>query len=192
MAVSMVVLMVDRLGHQSVVWMVALSIRVADLPVTATPLQPVSGVRVVLLTLHVVSLDMIQFAAAACMAGVITLFALKNGQERQTNTICSINGVSKDFCMQVNDYESNIQQKLSSFNSNETSIPKEVEEEITLDSPMKVVLLNELKKHPDNPKIKEAILKYYKAKLELIQRIEELLKKQDKTMNDETDNSTVI
>ncbi|MFN8260485.1 MAG: hypothetical protein U0X41_06030 [Chitinophagales bacterium] len=134
----------------------------------------------------------IQFAAAACMAGVITLFALKNGQERQTNTICSINGVSKDFCMQVNDYESNIQQKLSSFNSNETSIPKEVEEEITLDSPMKVVLLNELKKHPDNPKIKEAILKYYKAKLELIQRIEELLKKQDKTMNDETDNSTVI
>jgi glutamine synthetase type III len=94
--------------------------------------------------------------------------------------------------MQVNDYESNIQQKLSTINTNEVSIPKEVENEVTLNSPMKVVLLNELKKNPDNPKIKDAILKYYKAKLELIQRIEEVLKKQDKTINNETDNSTVI
>ncbi len=134
----------------------------------------------------------VQFAAAASIAGIITVFMLKTQPQQHTNTICSIDGVSKDFCMQVNDYESNIQQKLSSINTNEVSIPKEVENEVTLDSPMKVVLLNELKKNPDNPKIKDAILKYYKAKLELIQRIEEVLKKQDKTINNETDNSTVI
>jgi hypothetical protein len=52
--------------------------------------------------------------------------------------------------------------------------------------------MNELKKNPNNPKIKEAILKYYRAKLELIQRIEEVLKKQDKQMNNETDNSSII
>lgn len=134
----------------------------------------------------------VQFAAAASLIGIIAVFMLKTQLQQHTNTICSIDGVSKDFCMQVNDYETNIQQKLSTINSNEVSIPKEVENEVTLDSPMKVVLLNELKKNPDNPKIKDAILKYYKAKLELIQRIEEVLKKQDKTINNETDNSTVI
>lgn len=133
----------------------------------------------------------VQFAAAACMVGIIAVFVLKN-QHQQTNTICSIDGVSKEFCMQVNSYEINIQQKLTSINSTDLSIPKEVENEVLLDSPMKVVLMNELKKNPDNPKIKDAIIKYYKAKLELVQRIEELLKKQDKTINNETDNSTVI
>ncbi len=134
----------------------------------------------------------VQFAAAASLIGIIAVFAFKNQSNNNTNTICSINGVSKDFCMQVNDYESNIQQKLTTISSNDLSIPKEVENEVTLDSPMKVMLLNELKKNPNNPKIKDAILKYYKAKLELIQRIEEVLKKQDKMINNETDNSTVI
>lgn len=134
----------------------------------------------------------IQFGVAASLAGIIVLFALKNQQQQPTNTICAIDGVSKDFCMQVNDYETNIQQKINSFNSNELTIPKEVEYEVILDSPMKVVLLNELKKNPNNPKIKEAILKYYKAKLELIQHIEEVLKKQDKMINNETDNSIII
>lgn len=31
----------------------------------------------------------------------------KTQPQQPTNTICSIDGVSKDFCMQVNDYESN-------------------------------------------------------------------------------------
>lgn len=134
----------------------------------------------------------VQFAAAASLIGIITVFALKNTTQNNTNTICSIQGVSKDFCMQVNNYESDIQQKLSTLNSSDLSIPKEVEDEVILDSPMKVMLLRELKENPNNPKIKNAILKYYKAKLELIQRIEEVLKKQDKLINNETDNSTII
>ena len=134
----------------------------------------------------------VQFAAAASLIGIIAVFAFKNQPQKNTNTICSIDGVSKDFCMQVNTYETDIQQKLTTISSNDLSIPKEVENEVTLDSPMKVMLLNELKKNPNNPKIKDAILKYYKAKLELVQRIEEVLKKQDKLINNETDNSTVI
>ena len=134
----------------------------------------------------------IQFAAAASLIGIVAVLAFKNQTHNNTNTICSIDGVSKDFCMQVNNYESNIQQKLSTLNSSDLSIPKEVENEVTLDSPMKVMLLKELKENPNNPKIKDAILKYYKAKLELIQRIEEVLKKQDKLINNETDNSTII
>ncbi len=134
----------------------------------------------------------VQFAAAASLIGIIAVFVLKNETQRTTNTICSIDGVSKDFCMQVNNYESDIQQKLSTLNDADLSIPKEVEDEVMLDSPMKVMLLRELKENPNNPKIKDAILKYYKAKLELIQRIEEVLKKQDKLINNETDNSTII
>lgn len=134
----------------------------------------------------------VQFAAAASLIGIIAVFVLKNETQSNTNTICSIQGVSKDFCMQVNNYESDIQQKLSTLNSSDLSIPKEVEDEVILDSPMKVMLLRELKENPNNPKIKDAILKYYKAKLELIQRIEEVLKKQDKLINNETDNSTII
>ncbi len=134
----------------------------------------------------------VQFAAAASLIGIIAIFVFKIQPQKNTNTICAIDGVSKEFCMQVNDYESNIQQKLTTISTNDLTIPKEVEEEVMLDSPMKVVLLNELKKNPDNPKIKDAILKYYKAKLELIQHIEEILKKQDKMINNETDNTTVI
>ncbi len=134
----------------------------------------------------------VQFAAAASLIGIIAVFVLKNQTQSNTNTICSIDGVSKDFCMQVNNYESDIQQKLSTLNSSDLTIPKEVEDEVMLDSPMKVMLLRELKENPNNPKIKDAILKYYKAKLELIQRIEEVLKKQDKLINNETDNSTII
>lgn len=134
----------------------------------------------------------VQFAAAASLIGIIAVFVLKNETQSNTNTICSIDGVSKDFCMQVNNYESDIQQKLSTLNSSDLTIPKEVEDEVMLDSPMKVMLLRELKENPNNPKIKDAILKYYKAKLELIQRIEEVLKKQDKLINNETDNSTII
>jgi hypothetical protein len=87
--------------------------------------------------------------------------------------------------MQVNDYEQNIQTKLSDLDATKLEIPKEVEQEVNADNPMKVILLNELKKNPDNPKIKDAILKYYKAKLELIERIEEVLKKQDKSIKNE-------
>ena len=134
----------------------------------------------------------VHFAVAASLIGIIAFFVLKNETQKNTNTICSINGVSKEFCRQVNNYETDIQQKLSTLNSSDLSIPKEVEEEVTLDSPMKVMLLKELKENPNNPKIKDAILKYYKAKLELIQRIEEVLKKQDKLINNETDNSTII
>jgi hypothetical protein len=54
----------------------------------------------------------IQFAAAAAaLTGVMVLFLLQHKQP--TNTICSIDGVSKEFCRQVNTYESDIQQKLS-------------------------------------------------------------------------------
>lgn len=136
----------------------------------------------------------VHFAAAACIIGLVAFFALRTPalHPTKTNTICSIDGVSKEFCMQVHSYESDIQQKMNSLSSTNISIPKEVEEEIVLDSPMKVALMNELKKHPDNPKIQEAILKYYKAKLELIERIEDVLKKQDKNMNNETDHNSVI
>lgn len=133
-----------------------------------------------------------QVAAAACTVGIIALFAIKTQRHQNTTTICSIDGVSKEFCMQVNGYEADIQSKLTNLSSTKLEIPKEVENEVTLDSPMKVLLLNELKKNPDNPKIKDAILKYYKAKLELIQRIEDVLKKQDKSINNETDNSTNV
>lgn len=133
----------------------------------------------------------IPFAAAACLTGLIVLFVFQHKQQQPT-TICSINGVSKEFCMQVNTYETDILDRINTLNATDLSIPKEVESEITLDSPMKVMLLNELKKNPNNPKIQEAILKYYKAKLELVQRIEEVLKKQEKGINNETNNSTLI
>lgn len=134
----------------------------------------------------------VQFAAAASVLGIITFIAFNRQEQNKTNTICSINGVSKEFCRQVNTYEADIQQRISTMNSTNFEIPEEVEREVILDSPMKVMLLQELKKNPNNPKIKEAILKYYKAKLELIERIEEVLKKQDKSINNETDHSTVI
>jgi hypothetical protein len=57
---------------------------------------------------------------------------------------------------------------------------------------MKAVLLEELKRNPENPKIKDAIVKYYQAKLELIQRIEEVLKKQQKSIYNETAINPVI
>lgn len=134
----------------------------------------------------------IKFSAAALLSGILILTTLHFKSQKETNAICSINGVSKEFCMQVNNYEYNIQQKLNNISSTTISIPKEVEDEIILDSPMKVILLNELKKNPNNPKIKDAILKYYHAKLELIQRIEEILKKQNKSIYNETDNSNYI
>jgi hypothetical protein len=133
----------------------------------------------------------IQFAAAACLIGVIILKITLPAQQNKITTICSIDGVSKEFCMQVNEYETDIQYKLSSLDSTKLEIPKEVEQEVNADNPMKVILLNELKKNPDNPKIKDAILKYYKAKLELIERIEEVLKKQDKSIKNETDLNTI-
>jgi len=126
----------------------------------------------------------IQFAAAACFIGIIAVPFFKSTKEEPA-TICSINGVSREFCMQVSDYETSIHTKLSSMDSTKLEIPKEVEDEVNIDNPMKVVLLNELKKNPNNPKIKDAILKYYKAKLELIERIEEVLKKQDKSIKNE-------
>ena len=106
-------------------------------------------------------------------------------------TICSIDGVSKEFCMQINEYETDIQSKLISMDSTKLEIPKEVEQEVNADNPMKVILLNELKKNPNNPKIKDAILKYYKAKLELIERIEEVLKKQDKQIKNEISSNNI-
>jgi hypothetical protein len=127
----------------------------------------------------------VQFAAAACLTGIIAIKILLPNPTKNTTTICSIDGVSKEFCMQVNDYEQNIQTKLSDLDATKLDIPKEVEQEVNADNPMKVILLNELKKNPDNPKIKDAILKYYKAKLELIERIEEVLKKQDKSIKNE-------
>lgn len=134
----------------------------------------------------------LQVAAAACLTGIIAIFILKQQAAQDSTAICSIDGVSKEFCMQVNVYESDIQEKLNTLSATDLTIPKEVESEVTLDSPMKVMLLNELKKNPNNPKIQDAILKYYKAKLELVQRIEEVLKKQDKMINNETDHSTII
>lgn len=133
----------------------------------------------------------IQFAAAACIIGVILFNIQQPIKLKDNNSICSINGVSKDFCMQINNYENDIQSKLLSLDSTKLEIPKEVESEINIDNPMKVMLLNELKKNPNNPKIKDAIIKYYKAKLELIERIEEVLKKQDKNINDEKSHNNI-
>jgi len=133
----------------------------------------------------------LQFAAAACFVSVIAFNIFQPFKQKDTTTICSIDGVSKDFCMQINDYESSIQSKLSSIDSTQLEIPEEVESEVNADNPMKVVLLNELKKNPNNPKIKDAILKYYKAKLELIERIEEVLKKQDKSIKNENTHDNI-
>ncbi|HUM50982.1 MAG TPA: hypothetical protein PK431_04170 [Chitinophagales bacterium] len=133
----------------------------------------------------------IQFAAAACLAGVLVLKITTPNPTKNMTTICSIDGVSKEFCMQVNEYEMDIQSKLVSMDSTKLEIPKEVEQEVNADNPMKVILLNELKKNPNNPKIKDAILKYYKAKLELIERIEEVLKKQDKQIKNETTTNNI-
>ena len=133
----------------------------------------------------------IQFTAAACLAGVLVLKITTPNPTKNMTTICSIDGVSKEFCMQVNEYEMDIQSKLVSMDSTKLEIPKEVEQEVNADNPMKVILLNELKKNPNNPKIKDAILKYYKAKLELIERIEEVLKKQDKQIKNETTTNNI-
>ena len=133
----------------------------------------------------------IQFAAAACLVGVLVLKIATPNSTKNMTTICSIDGVSKEFCMQVNEYETDIQSKLLSMDSTKLEIPKEVEQEVNADNPMKVILLNELKKNPNNPKIKDAILKYYKAKLELIERIEEVLKKQDKQIKNEISSNNI-
>ncbi len=134
--------------------------------------------------------NIVRFAAAACLMGVFAM-TFFHTQKNETTTICSIDGVSKEFCMQVNTYENDIQSKLSSLDSTKLEIPKEVEEEVNVDNPMKIVLLNELKKNPNNPRIKDAILKYYKAKLELIERIEEVLKKQDKSIKNEDSHNDI-
>lgn len=133
----------------------------------------------------------LKFAAAACIVSVIMLRIFYPNHKNDTTTICSINGVSKEFCMKVNDYETSIQSKLHSMDSIKLEIPKEVESEVNIDNPMKIILLNELKKNPNNPRIKDAILKYYKAKLELIERIEEVLKKQDKSINNEDSHNDI-
>jgi hypothetical protein len=134
----------------------------------------------------------IQFSAAAILIAIISIFLLNRLTEKNDNTICSVKGVSREFCLVVNEYETDIQQKLISISSANLSIPEEIEGEITIDSPMKAMLLEELKRNPENPKIKDAIVKYYQAKLELIQRIEEVLKKQQKSIYNETAINPVI
>ncbi len=132
-----------------------------------------------------------QFTAAACLIGLIILKIAFPSIKNNNETICAIDGVSKEFCMQVNEYETDILLKLKSIDATKLEIPKEVEQEVNIDNPMKVLLLNELKKNPNNPKIKDAILKYYKAKLELIERIEEVLKKQDKQLKNESNSNNI-
>lgn len=132
-------------------------------------------------------------AVAACIVGVFVFFMFQNLSKKNNPTVfCSVNGVSKTFCQQINAYESDIQNTIIELHKNNLTIPDEVANEVKVDNPMKQILLNELIKNPNNQKIQEAILRYYKAKLELVQRIEEVLKNQEKNIQNETTNNTII
>lgn len=132
-------------------------------------------------------------SAAACIIGVVLFMVFQNvNNKSDTASFCSVNGVSKTFCMQINNYETDIQNTLKNMNDNNLDIPEEVKSEVKIDSPTKKILMQELIKNPNNQNIQDAILKYYKAKLELVQRIEEVLKNQENNINNETSTNTVI
>lgn len=132
-------------------------------------------------------------SAAACIIGVVLFIMFQNADRKSNNaTFCSVNGVSNTFCMQVNNYEADIQNTLKKMNDNNLEIPEEIRSEVKIESPTKKILMQELVKNPNNQNIQDAILKYYKAKLELVQRIEEVLKNQENNINNETSTNTVI
>jgi hypothetical protein len=135
----------------------------------------------------------IRVAAAAVIIGIAVFIGQTLLKPKPTNQICSIQGVPAQFCTQVSTYEESLFEKCAKLDKQklkDVQIPADVLKEIELNTPEQQKLLNDLKSNPRNQYIQEAILEYYKAKLKLINRIEESVNK--KNNNKDETNSTYI
>ncbi len=119
-------------------------------------------------------------AAAAIMVGIIVLgFQFFNRQQPPAQ-VCSIQGVPAQFCSQISTYQESFNEKYAQLDKEklkQIQIPHDVLKEIELDNPEQQKLLNDLKNNPQNQYIQDAVLEYYKAKLKLVERIEESINK---------------
>lgn len=128
----------------------------------------------------------IRVAAAAVIIGIAVFIGNSLIKPKPVNQICSIQGVPAQFCSQVSTYEESLFEKYSKLDKQklkQVQIPEDVLKEVEFNNPEQQRLLKDLKNNPQNENIQEAILEYYKAKLKLINKIEESINKQNKTKN---------
>ncbi|MDB5227738.1 MAG: hypothetical protein JWN78_1931 [Bacteroidota bacterium] len=129
----------------------------------------------------------IRVAAAAIIIGIAVFIGNSMIKEKPVNQICSIQGVPAQFCSQVSSYEESLFQKYSKLDKQklkQVQIPDDVLKEIEFNNPEQQRLLKDLKNNPQNQNIQDAILEYYKAKLKLINKIEESVNKKNTTKNE--------
>jgi hypothetical protein len=132
-------------------------------------------------------------AAAAVIIGVAAFIGRPLLRPKPVSQICAIQGIPAQFCTQVSTYQESLFEKYSKLDRQklkEQQIPEDVLKEIELNSPEQRKLLNDLKNNPHNQYIQDAILEYYKAKLKLINRIEESVNKKNEK-KDETTNTYI-
>ncbi|MFN8282602.1 MAG: hypothetical protein U0U67_05270 [Chitinophagales bacterium] len=136
----------------------------------------------------------LRVAAAAVIVGVVIFTYKFTNQPKQENQICAIDGVPAQFCSQVSNYEETLLEKFSKLDKEklkQIQMPDEVLKEVELNNPEQQKLLKDLKNNPQNQYIQEAIIDYYKAKLKLIDRIEETIQQHPKKQNNEKENTMV-